>query len=502
MRERERDRLLERVPRVNEFQEEKIDLWDSAFCFPMKRIPRRSCRRVSRMAGTWVVSSVLAALLLLLGLRANAAQSATTAYVASSKLQHRADFSSRPNRSDGPRAIRGEGGYGCRLRFHAKVSRPGDSDETTNDALDKGMNLLELASSRGGFFLPTQPLVVRTAKATWRFVWERMMSELAPHDSQGNYVRPGYTYASTTSPGVREASQQEQDGSATGHYQLYVGNPCPWCHRAVLAVRILGLDPGEERGVGITRLMDDPEKATRGGWVFSSKDPDPVYRCADLRELYDRLSAGGSYTGRCTAPLLVDKKAKSIVSNESADIVRFLNRLSQRRADSSTATPAIDLYPPELAAEIDAVNDWVYELLNNGVYRCGFATSQAAYDRASKDVRLGLGRCDSTLSQRPFLAGDRFTEADLRLLPTILRFDGAYGPLFRAGGAHVRIQSYPNLHRWLVRCWEDVPGVQGSIDLPDACSSYFRQLFPLNPGGIVPSPVTLQDLGLVVTNPT
>jgi glutathionyl-hydroquinone reductase len=377
------------------------------------------------------------------------------------------------------------------------MSRQGDSDdgddEETNSKLDKGMNLLELASSRGGFFLPTQPLLVRTAKSTWRFVWERMMSELAPHDTRGNYVRPTYTYASTTTTTAAAAHQD-----TTGYYQLYVGNPCPWCHRAVLAVRVLGINSGDG-AVGMTRLVDDPEKATRGGWVFSSKDPDPVHQCADLRELYDRLSPGGSYTGRCTAPLLVDKKSRSIVSNESADIVRFLNQLSRRRAD---ATATVDLYPENMASEIDAVNEWVYELLNNGVYRCGFATSQAAYDRASKDVRSGLERCDVLLATQPFLAGNQFTEADLRLLPTILRFDGAYAPLFHAGGAHVRVRSYPNLHRWLVRCWEEVPGVQGSIDLSDACASYFRQLFPLNPGGIVPSPVTPRDLGLVSTGPS
>jgi len=140
----------------------------------------------------------------------------------------------------------------------------------------------------------------------------------------------------------------------------------------------------------------------------------------------------------------------------------------------------------------------VYELLNNGVYRCGFSTTQGAYDRASAGVRRGLERCEQVLAEDGYLCGPRFTEADLRLLPTALRFDGCYAPLFRAGGAHLRIRDFPHLHGWLVRCWNEVPGVQDSIDIEDASSSYYRQLFPLNPGGLIPSPITAVDMGLEV----
>ena len=156
---------------------------------------------------------------------------------------------------------------------------------------------------------------------------------------------------------------------------------------------------------------------------------------------------------------------------------------------------AIDLYPTNLRDKIDETNEWVYRLLNNGVYRCGFSTQQSAYDNASKDVRDGLARAESILKEQPFLCGDTFTESDLRLLPTIIRFDGAYSPLFRAGGAHLRIKDYPNILAWLQRCWE-FDGVESSIDINDAVSSYYRQLFPLNPGGLIPTAITPAEIGL------
>ena len=239
--------------------------------------------------------------------------------------------------------------------------------------------------------------------------------------------------------------------------------------------------------------MDDPVKASRGGWVFSTQQPDPLYNCRDLRELYDKLSPTGKFQGRCTAPLLVDKISKRAVSNESSDIVRMLNAARFGKDDRKNK---LDLYPAQLASEIDTANEWIYRLLNNGVYRCGFSTTQLAYDEASQDVREGLQRCEDILSKQKYICGDQFTEADLRLLPTMLRYDGAYAPFFKAGGTHLRIQAnYPNLHAWLKRCWA-MPGVKESIDLADATGSYYKQLFPLNPGGIIPTPPTAKDLGL------
>ena len=165
------------------------------------------------------------------------------------------------------------------------------------------------------------------------------------------------------------------------------------------------------KDIGYTKLIDDPIKASRGGWIFAkpnsrqNQSVDPL-KTNDLRELYDLLSP--NYKGRCTAPLLVDLKTKQIVSNESSDIVRMFNKNS-------------DFYPKHLSKQIDDINAWTYDLLNNGVYRCGFSTTQSAYDKASNDVRLGLQKCNDLLKDQMYLCGSKFTEADIRLLPTMLR---------------------------------------------------------------------------------
>lgn len=332
-------------------------------------------------------------------------------------------------------------------------------------SVDKGFNLLELASG-----VVPQGKIVTAVSETWKFGWKRMMAELAPQDQTGSYQRPKYSFDGRIG--------DSKFPFEAGRYHLYVGNPCPWCHRVVLALKLLDLDDA----IGMTRLEDNPRKASRGGWVFSTQDKD--FSCNDLRELYDLLSPG--FRGRCTAPLLVDKKSKCIVSNESSDIVRMLANLS---------TEKYGLAPAPILEEIDTKSEWVYRLLNNGVYRCGFSTSQTAYDSASRDVREGLQRCEDQLKKSSYMCGSDLTETDVVLLPTLLRFDAVYGPLFKAGGSHVRIKDYPSVHRYLRRCWK-LPAVQESIDLADACGSYFRQLFPLNPGGIVPTPPTANELGL------
>ncbi len=326
-----------------------------------------------------------------------------------------------------------------------------------------------------------QGVIVQTVSESWKLAWKTMMVELAPQDEQGNYQRPSYSFSSKAAPPL---------DLEHGRYHLYVGNPCPWCHRTLLALLFLELD---DDTISVTRLQDNPKQASRGGWIFSATQPDRLFGgCRDLRELYEKLSPG--FQGRCTAPLLVNVRSQTIVSNESSEIVQLLNDAAQKKSGLDSNK---NLYPEEKRQEIDQVNEWVYNLINNRVYRCGFATTQTAYNQASADVREGLERCNRILSSNRYLCGDQFTVADVRLLPTILRFDGAYAPLFRAAGGHTRIRDYPQLHAWLQRCWKEFPAVSQSIDLADACASYFAQLFPLNPGGIVPSPpVSAKILGL------
>ena len=340
-------------------------------------------------------------------------------------------------------------------------------------------------SSRGGLrvleWIPSQKLLVGTARFTWTTLWRTMISELAPQSPEGAYVRPA--------PQVGTGAQWPASlPMVAGRYHVYVGNPCPWCHRVSITLALRGL---LGNGVGCTRLANDPQRASRGGWCFDATDPDPLVGAADLKGVYDACTEGGSYSGRCTAPLLVDLQTGSIISNESADIIRMLNDLTITTGDDDDDA-VIDLYPPSLAAEIDETNSWTYSLVNNGVYRCGFATQQRAYESAERDVHDGLRRCDDTLASDRFLCGDTVSEADVRLLPTIVRFDGVYAPFFRCGRYQVR-SDYPHVQRWL----KEMLALTGPdlFDLDDARAGYYKDLFPLNPGGIVPAGPTAADLG-------
>ena len=259
-----------------------------------------------------------------------------------------------------------------------------------------------------------------------------------------------------------------------GRYRLYIGNACPWCHRVAIALVLRGLGSV----VAVTTAVDAPERASRGGWAFDA--PDPAFRAADLRGVYNAVSP--RYVGRCTAPLLVDVTRRRAVSNDSAGIVAALDSV-----DAPGAT-RVRLRPPHLVQEIDKLNAWVYDAVANGVYRAGFATTQAAYDEAAAGVREALVDLDARLAASRFLLGPKFTDADLRLFPTIARLDAAYGPLFRAG-PDGGLRSLPNLQAWARDVWRLDAGagrVGSTVDVEAARRSYFTSLFPLNPSGIVP----------------
>ncbi|CAM9571059.1 unnamed protein product [Chrysoparadoxa australica] len=337
--------------------------------------------------------------------------------------------------------------------------------------VNKGMRVLEFAGSGG---LVPQQLLVKTARFAWSTVWKLMMQELAPQSPEGDYVRPGYGFTAT----IGEPDLPVE----SGRYHVFLGNACPWCHRISIAIALRGLS----EHISLSYMSDDPERASRGGWAFTDDFIDPVFGCSDLREVYETCSPG--YTGRCTAPLVVDKTTGSIVSNESSDIVRMLNNFDLGGTDG-----AVDLCPSSQVAEIDSLNDMVYNKVNNAVYRCGFATAQEAYDRAYSDLKEGLKLVEERLSKERFMIGEHVSEVDVRLLPTILRFDAVYATLFKCSG--MRIKDYPHLHNWLMRMYA-LPGVAGTFDLDGARRSYYEQLFPLNPGGIVPGGPSLKDLGL------
>lgn len=334
---------------------------------------------------------------------------------------------------------------------HTTHYRPLRAEKTSG-----GLRLLE--------WLPSQKVLVTTARWGWREIWRLMMSELAPQTADGAYARPAPQRGTGATPAL----------DADGAYVLYAGNACPWCHRAKLAVAVRGA----EALVRVVELDDDPAKARRGGWSFSAENPDPVFGAADLKGVYDELGL----EGRCTAPLLVDASG-GFVSNESGDIVRALVEYEGPGAASDA-----DLRPEALRGAIDAWNDEIYESINNGVYRAGFATRQAPYERAVADVFAGLEAVDAALARTAFVAGDALSEADLRLLPTIERFDASYAPLFLRTTKTIR-DDYPHIAAWKRRM-RALPGVADTVDVAAAARSYYTSLFPLNPSGIVPVLVT------------
>ncbi|KAI8473027.1 MAG: putative glutathione S-transferase [Monoraphidium minutum] len=322
-----------------------------------------------------------------------------------------------------------------------------------------------------------------------------MVRELAPQDSSGGYTRPQYSFdgvlgspefpsaiclpAHPTPRARRPAFAPAFAPGCRGPLPPVRRQRLPWCHRVLLALALRGLSGA----VSVTRLLDIPERATRGGWVMPAEG-DPVWGAADLWEVYDKGSPG--FKGRCTAPLLVDKAGRRLVCNESASLVPQLAALELPGAN------AVELRPAALAAAIDDLNDWIYPSINNGVYRCGFATSQAAYDRAAAELHGALARADAILADSRFLAGDRFTEADLRLFPTVVRFDAVYAAIFRAGQR--RVADYPHLEAWM----RDVHQIRvaDTVDVDECRRSYYTNLFPLNPSGIIPSGPTAADLRL------
>jgi len=316
-------------------------------------------------------------------------------------------------------------------------------------------------------------------KTGWQAAWRTMVTELAPQDRSGSYVRQSYSITSEVVDLKAEA----------GRYHLYLGNACPWCHRAGLALALRGLGPPL---VTFTRLGSDPTKARRGGWIFTRQDPDPVFGAADLWEVYDRLQPG--WRGRCTAPLLVDRITRKALSNESSNIVVLLGALQLPGGNR------VELRPGQLVKQIDELSDKIYSAINNGVYRAGFSTSQEAYDRVMSEMLSCLDDLEDRLSRSRFLLGDKFTEADLRLYPTIVRFDAVYAGIFRCGRRTIR-GDYPNLQAWMRDVYQiKMPGgglqVSDTIDVDAARHSYYTSLFPLNPSGIVPAGPTAADLGL------
>jgi putative glutathione S-transferase len=294
-----------------------------------------------------------------------------------------------------------------------------------------------------------------------------------PSDERGRFVRQASRYRNWITPdGAPGASGDGGFPAEAGRYHLYVALACPWAHRTLIFRKLKGLEEI------ISHSVVDPIMG-KDGWIFSGASgaiPDTVECKSRLSEIY--LIADPHYTGRVTVPVLWDKERRTIVNNESSEIIRMFNTAF----DALTGNRA-DFYPPPLRTEIDAINDEVYANVNNGVYRAGFARTQEAYEEAFLSLFATLDRLDERLGHQRYLASDVVTEADWRLFTTLVRFDAVYFGHFKCNLR--RIVDYPNLSNYLRELYQ-VPGVAETVNMHHIKTHYYASHRSINPTGIVP----------------
>lgn len=302
----------------------------------------------------------------------------------------------------------------------------------------------------------------------WTTDWQPVQAK----DDEGRFVRQVSSFRNwITADGAPGPTGSGGFRAEAGRYRLYVALICPWASRTLIARKLKGLE-------GLIAVTVVNPVLTGQGWAFGGypgADADPLHGAEYLHNLYTR--ADGGYTGRATVPVLWDEARDTVVSNESADIVRMFNTAFEGLVPG---TP--DLYPADLAVRIDALNAEVYDSLNNGVYKAGFASTQTAYDEAVAGVFATLDRLEDGLTGE-FLLGERFTEADIRLFVTLIRFDAAYHGLFKTNRR--QIADYPRLSAYMERVLR-LPGVAGTVNLDHIKAGYYS-IRALNPSGIVPA---------------
>ena len=302
-------------------------------------------------------------------------------------------------------------------------------------------------------------------------VWQSDAGRWA--DSRGRLQRPDSTLRNWITPdGSPGPTGRGGFKAEAGRYHLYIARACPWAHRTAIFRELKGLQ--EMIGLSVTHWL-----MAENGWTFEPAPgviPDSVNNARYLHQIYVKSEPG--YSGRVSVPVLWDTNTQRIVNNESADIIRMLNSAF----DGVGAAPG-DYYPAELREEIDAVNKRVYDTLNNGVYKAGFAGTQEAYDEAVVPLFETLGWLEGKLTHSPYLCGNRLTEADWRLFTTLLRFDPVYHTHFKCNLK--RLTDYPALWAYARRLYQH-PAVRPTVNFDHIKAHYFQSHRWINPTGIVP----------------
>ena len=296
-------------------------------------------------------------------------------------------------------------------------------------------------------------------------VWTTEMPAAA--STSGRFAR-----ARTVFHGTISADGSSGHKTEAGRYHLYVAHACPWAHRTMIVRKLKRLE------AAISVSVVDPIMG-EDGWHFSDQGgaaiPDSVNGARYLRDIY--VKARPDYTGRVTVPVLWDKAEHTIVNNESAEIIRMFDTAFAGFGDAS-----LELYPLPLRAEIDAVNALVYANINNGVYKCGFASSQAAYEEAFDALFDALDEIERRLGQQRYLVGGRRTEADWRLFTTLVRFDAVYVGHFKCNLR--RVEDYPHLSNYLRELYQ-VPGIAETVNMDHIKRHYYQSHESINPRRIV-----------------
>ena len=306
--------------------------------------------------------------------------------------------------------------------------------------------------------------------------WAKDFHPVQGTDDEGGFVREQSQFRNwITIDGSPGPAGEGGFVAEPDRYHLYVALICPWASRTLMARKLKGL----EDVISVTVL--DP-RLTEKVWRFGDDkraipgtQSDPLYGTEYLYQIY--LRAKSDYTGQVTVPVLWDKHKETIVNNESSDIIRMFND-----GFGNLARECIDLYPIGLRAEIDDVNDRLYDNFNNGVYRAGFATTQIAYERAVQEVFDSLEWIDRRLDHHNYLVGDRLTETDVRTFVTLVRFDLAYHGLFKTNLR--QLCDYRNITAYIKRIY-GLPGIADTVS-PEHIKAGYYSIRALNPSGIVP----------------
>jgi putative glutathione S-transferase len=295
----------------------------------------------------------------------------------------------------------------------------------------------------------------------------KWVTDREQEDKQGKFLRPSTTFRNWITADGSSGFKAERD-----RYHLYISLACPWAHRTLIMRQLKGLSDA------IAVSVVNPEMGDNS-WEFSDGEgciPDTINHTRYLWELYTKVES--DYTGRVTVPVLWDKQQGTIVNNESREIIRMLDT-----EFGEIAKPDVDLYPKALQQQIDETIDAIYQPINNGVYRAGFATTQEAYEEAVTELFENLDHWETVLGSQRYLCGDRLTEADICMFTTLLRFDPVYYVHFKCNLR--RIVDYPNLWGYLRDLYQH-PGVKETCNLDHIKRHYYKSHPKVNPTRIVP----------------